>query len=187
MEIFNIFSREKARMPMVILISCILLAFMQTGSHAHEFRVRGRDDWTVPNDTNKESYDQWARQNRFEVGDSLVFVYNSAEDSVLQVTCQDYRSCNTSEPIHKFQDGFTVFKLPHPGSFYFISGANGHCQKSQKLHVVVMAIRPGPSPAPPAPVVPPPRSSTTGGSAAPPLQYVGFMCGLLVCLCVFIL
>lgn len=208
----------------ILLMYCILLAFMQSGSQAfNNFTVGGENNWEVPNDTNAEIYNQWAGRNRFKVGDSLVFVYNSNEDSVLQVTHQKYVSCNTSDPINKFQDGYTVFKLNQPGSFYFISGANGHCQKSQKLHVVVMAIRgvtppssppqfppvpapapvvpahvPAPAPAPlimmetpapsPAPsMVPAVPPTSTGVPAAPVLKSAGFMCGLLISVCVFIL
>jgi len=141
----------------------------------------------------------------------LVFVYNSSEDSVLQVTHGDYLSCSTSQPIASFKNGNTVFKFTQPGSFFFISGASGHCQKSQKLHLIVLSIRGGtpsispprsppvvasPVPAPaalimmgtpapsPSPAAPP---TSTSGPAAPALQSAGFMCGLLLSLCVFIL
>jgi len=59
---------------MAILVYCILFAFIQSGSHAHqfhEFRVGGKNGWAVPNDTNTESYNDWAGRNRFQVGDSL--------------------------------------------------------------------------------------------------------------------
>lgn len=200
---------------------CILLAVIQSGSHAFEFTVGGKNGWRVPNDTNTEIYNEWAGRNRFKVGDSLVFWYNSNEDSVLQVTHQNYLSCNTSDPIAQFKDGYTVFKLPHSGPFFFISGASGHCQKSQKLHVVVLAIRgvtppqfppvPAPAPVVPAPVpvpapapaplimmktpapspspsmVPAVPPTSTAVPAAPVLQSAGYMCGLLISVCVFIL
>eukprot|EP00253_Pinus_taeda_P008800 PITA_08800 len=188
----------------ILLMYCILLAFIQSGSHAfHNFTV----DWEVPNDTKIQIYTEWAGKNRFQVGDSLVFNYSSSEDSVLQVSCEDYDSCNTSKPIRKFQDCPLVFTLNQSGSFYFISGANGHCQKAQKLHVVVMAIRgvrppssppqfppaPAPAPAPvpaPAPspsMVPAVAPTSAGVPAAPLLKSAGFMCGLLISVCVFIL
>jgi hypothetical protein len=202
---------------MAILMYCILFAFIQTGSHAHEFRVGGKSGWAVPNNTNTESYSDWAGRNRFQVGDSLVFLYNSSEDSVLQVTHGDYISCSTSQPIASFKNGNTVFKFPQPGSYFFISGASGHCQKSQKLHVIVLSIRGGtpslsparsppvaspvPAPAPaalntmatPAPspspsmAIPAAPPTSTSVPAAPALQSAGFMCGLLLSLCVLIL
>lgn len=68
---------------------------------------------------------------------------------------QDYANCNSSNPIEKYSDGNTKVKLDRPGPFYFISGAKGHCEKGQKLVVVVItprrrysAVSPAPSPAP---------------------------------------
>nr|ABK23034.1 unknown [Picea sitchensis] len=162
---------------MSILVYCILFAFVQTGSHASEFRVGGKNGWVVPNNTNTLNYSDWAGRNRFQVGDSLVFVYNPSEDSVLQVSEGDYKSCSTSDPIASFKDGKTVFKLSQTGPVYFISGASGHCQKSQKLHVIVLSIRGGT----------PSSSSSPRSAVAPALQLAGFMCGFLLSLCGFIL
>ena len=56
---------------MAILVYCILSAFMQSGSHAYEFRVGGTNGWVELDNTNRENYNQWAGRNRFQVGDSL--------------------------------------------------------------------------------------------------------------------
>lgn len=59
---------------------------------------------------------------------------------MLQVTEENYESCNTSKPIKKYKDGNnTKVKLNKSGPFYFISGADGHCQKGQNLEVTVMS------------------------------------------------
>ncbi|XVF35569.1 hypothetical protein REPUB_Repub18cG0157200 [Reevesia pubescens] len=74
-----------------------------------------------------------------------------SKDSVLQVSKKDYETCNTSSPIAAYKDGNTKVKLEKSGAYFFISGAEGHCQKGQKLIVVVMSARSqlmGISPAP---------------------------------------
>jgi hypothetical protein len=80
--------------------------------------------------------------------------YDGQKDSVLQVTKEAYASCNTTSPIEEYKDGNTKVKLDRSGPFYFISGAEGHCEKGQKFVVVVLSqkqrhtgISPAPSPA----------------------------------------
>lgn len=76
--------------------------------------------------------------------------YVSKKDSILQVTRKDYLSCNTSSPVAAHDDGETVVRLHRSGPYYFIGGADGACEKGEKLIVVVMAPRrlsaPAPSP-----------------------------------------
>jgi hypothetical protein len=83
-----------------------------------------------------------------------VWKYDGGKDSVLQVNKEDYANCNISNPIEEYKDGNTKVKLDRSGPFYFISGAKGHCEKGQKLTVVVISPRrryrgvsPAPSPA----------------------------------------
>ena len=79
--------------------------------------------------------------------------YDGEKDSVLQVSKEDYLSCNIASPIAEHKDGETKVKLDKAGPYYFISGAKGHCEKGQKLVVVVLSPRhhsylsPAPSPA----------------------------------------
>lgn len=82
-----------------------------------------------------------------------VWKYDGEKDWVVQVSKEDYLSCNSSSPIEEYKDGETKVKLNKAGPYYFISGAKGHCEKGQKLIVVVLsprhryAISPAPSPA----------------------------------------
>ncbi|KAJ0983219.1 hypothetical protein J5N97_011474 [Dioscorea zingiberensis] len=129
-----------------------------------KFKVGGSKGWTVPTDA--MSYNQWAESNRFQIGDSLLFVYHPVQDSVLLVDEDAYKSCNTSSFIDVFDDGNTVFTLTHSGTFYFISGNHENCLKNESLVVVVMAERtnasapsPPPSPSVLAPPPPPPPES----------------------------
>ncbi|KAF5182528.1 Early nodulin-like protein [Thalictrum thalictroides] len=105
---------------------------------ASEFRVGDSNGWTVSPSFN---YNQWAEKNRFQVGDSLLFVYDSDKDSVYQVTKEDYDNCNTAKPIETYKDGHTSIRFYEFGYHYFISGNNGNCQKNEKMVVKVMAYR----------------------------------------------
>lgn len=80
-----------------------------------------------------------------------VFRYEAGKDSVLQVTREAYEKCNTTSPKSTYTDGNTKVKLDQAGPVYFISGTEGHCQKGQKLRLVVVTPRnsefsPAPSP-----------------------------------------
>lgn len=80
-----------------------------------------------------------------------VFRYEAGKDSVLQVTREAYEKCNTTSPKATYTDGNTKVKLDQTGPVYFISGTEGHCQKGQKLRLVVVSPRvsassPAPSP-----------------------------------------
>ncbi|XP_068502148.1 early nodulin-like protein 21 [Phaseolus vulgaris] len=103
---------------------------------SNEFQVGGSKGWVVPslNDTN--FYNEWASHNRFHAGDILWFKYK--KDSVMEVDEGGYKNCNTTHPILFSNSGKTEFKLGHSGTFYFMSGASGHCEMGQKMTVRVM-------------------------------------------------
>ncbi|XP_078151543.1 early nodulin-like protein 15 isoform X2 [Carex rostrata] len=140
-------------------------------SHAYTFYVGGREGWVLHP---SESYSDWAGRNRFQVNDTIVFKYKSGEDSVLEVSQQDFDQCNLSNPIQKMDTGDSVFKFDRSGPFFFVSGTGDRCKQGQKLVVVVLAVRPivpappmAPtlSPGPNSPVVGPPGISP----ASPPM------------------
>ncbi|KAL9236072.1 hypothetical protein vseg_010779 [Gypsophila vaccaria] len=126
---------------------------------------RGRG-WLMPDGSETETYNEWAEQNRFHIGDTIHFKYS--KDSVLQVDREDYGSCNVTSPISKFEDGSTVFKFDRPGFFYFISGKPGHCEAGQKMIVRVM-VQSGvqhPPASAPSPSVEGPTRARDGGDGS---------------------
>ncbi|OIW09298.1 hypothetical protein TanjilG_01269 [Lupinus angustifolius] len=134
-------------------ITCLLLLFLLFGLSASskEILIGGKvDAWKIPS-SSSDFLNQWAERSRFQVGDRLVWKYEGGKDSVLRVGREDYANCSTSNPIKEYNDGNTKVKLDHPGPFYFISGAKGHCEKGQKLIVMVIT----------------PRGTNTGISIAP--------------------
>ncbi|XP_054820002.1 early nodulin-like protein 1 [Prosopis cineraria] len=159
--------------------SSLAFLFLLFGlSAAREILVGGKTDaWKIPS-SQSDTLNQWAERSRFQVGDHLVWKYDGGRDSVLQVSKEGYANCNTSNPVGEYNDGNTKVKLDRPGPFYFISGANGHCEKGQKLVVVVLTPRNrhmGFSPAPSPAEFEGPAVAPTSGAAA--LQ-VGLMAAL---------
>lgn len=134
------------------------------------FSVGGRDGWVLHP---SEDYSHWAGRNRFLVNDTLFFKYKKGEDSVLEVTKDDYYSCNTSNWLLKSENGSSEFKLARSGPFFFISGVKDHCDKGQKLLIIVLserhrrAVSPGTAPTVHPPSVSPARHRAPGPA---PLQ-----------------
>ncbi|CAL4976878.1 unnamed protein product [Urochloa decumbens] len=131
-----------------------------------EFHVGGPRGWRVPD--GNTSYDWWAMNNRFRVGDRLLFRY--ANDSVLVVERPAFDACDAAAPLAAFDDGATTVTLDRPGFFCFISGEPGHCQEGQKLIVRVMVHPPqlpatGPAGAPGASAQPGRGGGATSGAA----------------------
>ncbi|CAK7338383.1 unnamed protein product [Dovyalis caffra] len=124
----------------VVGLLCFLMLVQK--NNAFQFTVGGSKGWTVPDNTSSKGYYiEWAERTRFQIGDSLLFAYDSSQDSVLQVKKEDYESCKTKSPIATFNDGHTVFKFKQSGPYYFISGNKDNCNKNEKLVVVVLAER----------------------------------------------
>ncbi|XP_024012369.1 early nodulin-like protein 3 isoform X2 [Eutrema salsugineum] len=104
-----------------------------------EVLVGGKSStWKVPESTD-ETLNHWSERTRFKIGDTLLWKYNAENDSVMQVREKDYERCDRSEPIRGYKDGHTKIELKRSGPFYFISGEHGHCQRGEKLRVVVLS------------------------------------------------
>ncbi|XP_077242185.1 early nodulin-like protein 9 [Tasmannia lanceolata] len=147
--------------------SFVLLMLMHRAD-ATEFRVGSTNEWKVPTDPNAMPYNKWAEMNRFQIGDSLLFVYQPDQDSVLYVNKDDYNNCNTEAPFLSFKDGNTSFKFNHSGAYYFISGVGENCNRNEKVAVVVMADRSNKSSSsnPPSNASPPSPSEPSGSPPA---------------------
>ncbi|RDX86231.1 Early nodulin-like protein 1, partial [Mucuna pruriens] len=161
----------------------LFLLFLFFGfSIAKEFLVGGKTDaWNIPS-SQSDSLNQWAQRSRFQVGDYLVWKYEGGKDSVLEVSREDYVNCSISNPIKEHSDGTTKVKLDHPGPFYFISGAKGHCEKGQKLVVVVLTPREKSNTGPvlsPAPA-PSPSSAEFEAPAVAPTSSANALNGAIV-------
>ncbi|KAL0681008.1 hypothetical protein Bca4012_047855 [Brassica carinata] len=108
--------------------------------------------WEVPPANASTSFNDWASSKRFQVGDIIRFKYK--KDSVMQVTKECYKQCNSSHPRFYSNTGKTRFMFDHSVPYYFISGTSGHCEKGQKMIVEVISNdRTTTSSAPPATMI----------------------------------
>ncbi|KFK25666.1 hypothetical protein AALP_AA8G143900 [Arabis alpina] len=94
-------------------------------------------NWVVPLANASTSLNDWASNKPFQVGDTIRFKYK--KDSVMQVTNEDYKQCNSSHPRFYSNTGKTRFMFDHSVPYYFISGMSGHCEKGQKMIVEVIS------------------------------------------------
>ncbi|CAI9755443.1 unnamed protein product [Fraxinus pennsylvanica] len=93
-----------------------LFIIFSSFSEARDHLMGGKSDaWKVPS-SESDSLNHWAEKTRFQVDDSLG-IYT----------------------VKTYTDGNTKVKLERSGPYYFISGANGHCEKGQQVIVVVMS------------------------------------------------
>ncbi|OAY29562.1 mavicyanin [Manihot esculenta] len=122
---------------LLLLLFTIFSSLHYFSVSSFEYQVGGKKGWVVPPANDTRIYNDWASENRFQVGDTVRFRYK--KDSVLEVTEQEYKKCNSSHPSFFSNTGNTVYKLDHSGPFYFVSGVSGHCQKGQRMIIKVMA------------------------------------------------
>ncbi|XP_019183386.1 PREDICTED: early nodulin-like protein 1, partial [Ipomoea nil] len=143
---------------------------------AKEFVVGGQSGWKIP--SSPDEYNCWAGENRFKIGYILVFKYPCNNDSVLEVNEDDYKNCNTKNPIKSYNsNGNTEVVLERSGAIFFISGQDDHCENGQKLAVVVLSPK-HTSPGSPPPVALPPEANSNNG----PPMVVATVCGRLALL-----
>ena len=57
----------------------------------------------------------------------------------MEVSVEDYKKCNSSHPNFFSNTGNDVYHLNRSGSFYFMSGVSGHCEKGQRMIVKVVS------------------------------------------------
>ncbi|CAN6586599.1 unnamed protein product [Malus baccata var. baccata] len=98
------------------------------------YRVGDSDGWTS---RGLVDYNKWASTKEFHVGDTLIFAYNSQYHNLMQVTKQDFESCNTTAAITVYTSGSDTITLRRPDHYYFLCGAPGLCQAGQKVDIKV--------------------------------------------------
>ncbi|KAB5563917.1 hypothetical protein DKX38_003971 [Salix brachista] len=129
------------------------------------YNVGESDGWTIGVD-----YNQWASTKKFQVSDTLgirrrtclFFNYITMLHNVLQVTKQDYESCNVKSPVATFASGRDSITLDKAGHSYFACGFPGHCRAGLRVAISAGASS-SQSPDVPSPPstpreIPPPRT-----------------------------
>ncbi|EOA29082.1 hypothetical protein CARUB_v10025347mg [Capsella rubella] len=136
------------------LLILVALFGVVLGGTVH--KVGDSEGWTMIG----VDYEAWASSRTFQVGDSLVFNYNKDFHDVTEVTHNDFKLCELSKPITRYETGSDTVTLTKPGLQHFICGFPGHCNLGQKLQIHVLPASLGPVAAPvPGPVRSPSSSS----------------------------
>ncbi|KAK3005532.1 hypothetical protein RJ639_016372 [Escallonia herrerae] len=168
----------RLRIPRYQLWSCTLKLFLLIQTQQvfcnQQYKVGDLDSWGIPTSANPRIYTAWSKNHIFEIGDSLcndfssVFLYPPSQDSVVQVTQQSFNGCNLTDPILYMNNGNSLFNITSEGEFYFTSGVEGHCQKSQKLYISVGNVSSSTSPSDGPSASSPSYPTVFGSIPAPP-------------------
>ncbi|KAK3163376.1 hypothetical protein QOZ80_1AG0002830 [Eleusine coracana subsp. coracana] len=173
----------------VTTVSLLLVLLTATRCAGREFVVGDGGGWVER--LGHESFNDWAKRQRFHVNDTLVFKYNAKGDGgVLWVTRGQYDACNTTGPLLSLGGGGdSRFVLKEPVEYYFIDADSNRCRIGERLIVQVQhywhdnnnntsssppppksSSSSQPPPTAPKPAPPPPESS----SAPPPCPVPSF-------------
>ncbi|XP_048134053.1 mucin-5B-like [Rhodamnia argentea] len=147
------------------ITACVLVvvvAFLSSAEAAN-YTVGGSGGWKIPSSAG--SYSDWVSQHTFEVGDVLVFDFDSSTHDVADVTKEDYDACNTDSPFTVMSTSPAAYSLDSAGDYYLLCTSAGHCSQGQKLAVTVAQSSSGPTSSPPGSLAPP--TPTTGATASP--------------------
>ncbi|GLU12815.1 hypothetical protein SLE2022_294740 [Rubroshorea leprosula] len=79
----------------------------------------------------------WTDSKKFHVGDILVFQYQMDLHNVMQVNSTAYKDCTKDGYIRLFTTGNDSLILSEVGNFWYICGVTDHCEKGQKLGIIV--------------------------------------------------
>ncbi|KMZ57335.1 hypothetical protein ZOSMA_87G00810 [Zostera marina] len=120
-----------------LLTAFLFIILLRIPVSAFQYTVNDENGWVVPNVGDVLVYNHWASRNRFQIGDSIRFIYD--RDSVLEVSEEEYEECYSLKPFNFSNSGDSVFVLKRPGSYFFISGVSTHCKKGQKIIVKVLS------------------------------------------------
>ncbi|XP_008804369.1 mavicyanin-like [Phoenix dactylifera] len=161
------------------LAIAILVALASVGlSSGAVYTVGDQAGWTIKD---KVNYTAWASSKNFQVGDTILFVYNKDFHNVIEVRMEDYKSCNAS-PLATYVSGNDSITIKNKGHYFFICGVPGHCTLGQKVDIRVAELAapsssplsaPGNGDTPPPAPTPSPQPS--GASAAAASKVVGFL------------
>ncbi|KAK4369258.1 hypothetical protein RND71_013050 [Anisodus tanguticus] len=114
-------------------------------SVAQTFIVGDNKGWSVPTG-GPVSYQRWANDKSFKVGDTLVFNFVNGAHNVARISKASYDSCNTTSPINTISTGPARITLTNSGEHYYMCTFPGHCSMGQKLAINVTGSAAAPTP-----------------------------------------
>ncbi|CAN6719427.1 unnamed protein product [Malus baccata var. baccata] len=105
----------------IALIFFVMMMVLSGVCLGDVFKVGDYDGWTS---RGLVDYNKWAStKDQFH--------------NLMQVTKQDFESCNTTAAIAVYTSGSDTITLKRPDHYYFLCGAPGHCQAGQKVDIKV--------------------------------------------------
>ncbi|KDP40154.1 hypothetical protein JCGZ_02152 [Jatropha curcas] len=116
------------------VVLLLIMAFMSQVIDAVVYKVGDSAGWTTIGNVD---YKQWAATKTFQVGDVIVFEYNSQFHNVMRVTHEMYKTCNASAPLATYTTGNDSITIKTRGHHFFFCGVPGHCQAGQKIDINV--------------------------------------------------
>ncbi|KQK20739.1 mavicyanin-like [Brachypodium distachyon] len=119
----------------------VAAAILPAPASAEVFKVGDDALWTLGYPA------AWTNGKTFAVGDSLKFVYPAGKHTVVEVTGQGFKECNTNGNLGSWGSGSDTIKLDKTGRRWFICGVGNHCEKGMKLLVTVAGANDKSSPA----------------------------------------
>ncbi|KAL4602976.1 hypothetical protein ACB092_10G092400 [Castanea dentata] len=146
-----------AKSAMVLLSVMTLIEV----SFAVVYTVGDSQGWTTHVD-----YKSWAANKTFHVGDIINFQYDAIYNDVIEVSREDFHTCNLRSPLAFFNSGRDMINMSYPRHYYYVCTAPGHCLDGQKVDIRVLKIpkstpTPSPTPTPNPSTSPSPSPSAT--------------------------
>ncbi|BBN02370.1 hypothetical protein MPTK1_2g14780 [Marchantia polymorpha subsp. ruderalis] len=84
-------------------------------------------------------YDTWASKESFNVGDVLVFNFNSTLHDVLEVSTDDLKTCTTpASPIQRNLTSNGSLTISTSGTHAYICGVPQHCTFGMKMTITTV-------------------------------------------------
>ncbi|RVW54933.1 Mavicyanin [Vitis vinifera] len=153
-------------MALAKILAALLMAMAlcEVSIAATVYHVGDSTGWTI----GKVNYTLWSQTKDFVVGDTIIFEYSNQYHNVLQVTHDNFKSCNATAPIATFATGNDSITISKYGHFYYLCGIPGHCEAGQKVDIRVPHPPESPSLSPsPSPITSPSPSPITSPSPSP--------------------
>ncbi|XP_059459176.1 mavicyanin-like [Corylus avellana] len=157
----------------VVVLGVAASVLLQCAAAQTVHVVGDSSGWVVPQG-GAATYQTWADNNNFLVGDILMFNFSTGEHNVVQVPKESFDSCTSANPIgNTITAGPANITLSDAGNHYYICTIGQHCQLGQKLAITVSGT-PGGAPTPTSPpstqtppTTPSPKSGTPPADCTP--------------------
>ncbi|KAG0590847.1 hypothetical protein KC19_1G131000 [Ceratodon purpureus] len=163
--------RGSASLSYIVTVFVVAMSTFLGVSHAVQHVVGGDvQKWAFLQANSPITfYNDWAANQTFTTGDTMLFTYNNNTHSVVEVATQaDFDACNLQANISKYYSGADSVFISKAGTSFFICGTPTHCGQGMKVSIVATGATVA---APPSPVVQGPAPAQSVINASPPAAF----------------